>query len=108
MSNVNNNSRSSFFPNSKTARAKQAAKKQYQKFSRLKAKDNRVPMNQESSSVEIPEVIKDFSRIKDLATNAPEIDNNEKIEILKNKIESGAYQIDYDKLAEQMLLQELS
>ena len=108
MSNVNNNSRPSFFPNSKTARAKQTAKKQYQKLSQAETQEMKSPMTKISSSVEIPDGLKDFARIKDLATNAPEMDNSEKIEMLKNEINSDVYQIDYDRLAEQMLLQELS
>ena len=108
MSNVHNDSRPAFFPNSKTARAKEAAKKQYQRLSESQAGQDGFSPQKSSSLVDIPEGLRDFSRIKELATNAPEVDNSNKIEMLKNQINSGEYQIDYDRLAEQLLLQELS
>ena len=106
-SNVHNDNRPSFFPNSKAARAKQIAKKQYQRLSESE-KNNSPEQANASSSVEISEGLKDYSRIKEIAVSAPEIDNSKKIEMLKNKINSGTYQVDYDRLAEQLLFQELS
>ena len=107
--NVQNDNRPSFFPNSKTARAKQVAKKQYQRLSESESQKNNSPEQSNlSASVEISEGLKDYSRIKEIAVNAPEQDNSEKIEMLKNQINSGSYQVDYDRLAEQLLFQELS
>ena len=56
--------------------------------------------------VEIPEAVKDFSKIKKAVDAAPDIDNSEKIADIKNKINSGTYKIDYDGLAEKMLTQD--
>ena len=58
------------------------------------------------SKVDIPDAIKDFSRIKKAADMAPEIDNTDKIARLKAQIADGSYKIDYDGLADKMLEQE--
>jgi negative regulator of flagellin synthesis FlgM len=51
----------------------------------------------------IPDSIKDFSRIKKAVDASPEIDNSDKILRLKSQIEAGSYKIDYDGLAEKLL-----
>ncbi len=58
------------------------------------------------SKVDIPDAIKDFSRIKKVADAAPAIDNSEKIARLKAQIEAGSYKVDYDGLADKILEQE--
>lgn len=58
------------------------------------------------SKVDIPDAIKDFSRIKKVADAAPAIDNSEKIARLKSQIEAGTYKVDYDGLADKILEQE--
>ena len=58
------------------------------------------------SKVEIPDAIKDFSRIKKVADAAPDIDNSAKIARLKSQIADGSYKIDYDGLAGKILEQE--
>ena len=55
------------------------------------------------AKVTIPEGIKDFSKIKKIATSAPEVDNSEKIANLKAQIASGTYEVDYDALADKIL-----
>jgi len=58
------------------------------------------------SKVDIPDAIKDFSRIKKVADAAPAIDNSEKIARLKSQIEAGTYKVDADALADKILEQE--
>lgn len=58
------------------------------------------------SKVEIPDAIKDFSRIKKVADAAPEIDNTDKIARLKAQIANGSYKVDYDALSDKILEQE--
>lgn len=58
------------------------------------------------SRVEIPEAIKDFSRIKKVADAAPDIDNTDKIARLKAQIEAGTYKVDEGALADKILEQE--
>lgn len=58
------------------------------------------------AKVSIPEGVKDFSRIKKAALNAPEPDNSEKIARLKAQIASGSYEMDYDAIADKILTSE--
>jgi negative regulator of flagellin synthesis FlgM len=58
------------------------------------------------AKVNIPEGVKDFSRIKKAAMNAPEQDNSEKIARLKAQIQAGTYEVDYDELADKILTSE--
>lgn len=58
------------------------------------------------AKVSIPEGVKDFSRIKKAAMNAPEQDNTEKIARLKAQIAAGTYEVDYDGLADKILSSE--
>jgi negative regulator of flagellin synthesis FlgM len=58
------------------------------------------------AKVNIPEGVKDFSRIKKAAMSAPETDNSEKIARLKAQIAAGTYELDYDALADKILTSE--
>ena len=58
------------------------------------------------AKVNIPEGVKDFSRIKKAAMSAPEPDNSEKIARLKAQIAAGTYEVDYDAVADKMLTSE--
>jgi negative regulator of flagellin synthesis FlgM len=58
------------------------------------------------SKVDIPDAIRDFSRIKKVADAAPEIDNSAKIARLKSEIQAGTYKVDPDVLAGKILEQE--
>ena len=58
------------------------------------------------SKVDIPDAIKDFSRIKKAADAAPAIDNTDKIARLKSQIEAGTYKVDAGVLADKIMEQE--
>jgi negative regulator of flagellin synthesis FlgM len=58
------------------------------------------------SKVDIPDAIKDFSRIKKVADAAPAIDNTDKIARLKSQIAAGTYQVDAGDLADKIMEQE--
>lgn len=99
--------RSPFFPNSRTAQkqAEQAKKAQqlaatrntYDRAEEIRAKTSN------DAKVSIPDTIKDFSRIKKAVDAAPQVDNTDKIADLKARIQAGTYEIDYDALADKML-----
>lgn len=58
------------------------------------------------AKVNIPDGVKDFSRIKKAAMSAPEADNSEKIARLKAQIAAGTYEMDYDAIADKILTSE--
>lgn len=58
------------------------------------------------AKVSIPEGVRDFSRIKKAADASPDIDNSDKIARLKAQIQAGTYEVDYDAVADKMLMQE--
>lgn len=58
------------------------------------------------SKVDIPDAIKDFSRIKKAADAAPAIDNTDKIARLKSQISAGTYNVDAGVLADKIMEQE--
>ncbi len=99
--------RSPFFPNSKSARnarnagqipaLKRNSLERFQKIQQATSRD---------AKVDIPEAVRDFSRIKRAVDAAPTIDNSAKIANLKSQIQNGTYKIDYDALADKMLTQE--
>lgn len=55
------------------------------------------------AKVSIGDGIKDFSKIKKVADNAPEVDNTDKIARLRAQIAAGTYEVDYDALADKIL-----
>jgi negative regulator of flagellin synthesis FlgM len=55
------------------------------------------------TKVQIPEAVKDFSRIKRTVDMTPNPDNTQKISELKAKIKNGNYHIDYDALADKII-----
>lgn len=101
--------RAPFFPRSKTAQTEQAKNRgqvegvernSMERTSELQAK------TAGDARVNIPEGVKDFSRIKKAAMSAPEADNSEKIARLKAQIQAGTYEVDYDGLADKILTSE--
>lgn len=101
-------SRSNFFPNSKSPaadRAGQAKKASIMRNDPYRAQELR-DTTKNDAKVDINDAVRDFSRIKKAVDAAPEIDNTDKIARLKQQIQAGTYQVDYDALADKMLANE--
>lgn len=100
--------RSSFFPNSKTGTTDKASQmsKTYMKRNDTVRANELGEMAKKDAKVDIPDAIKDFSRIKKAVDQAPDIDNSDKIARLKSQIQAGTYKVDYDALADKILGQE--
>ena len=56
--------------------------------------------------VSIDSKIKDFARFKKAVDSSTDIDRSEYLDSLKNKIKSGQYNVDPEKIAEQMIMSE--
>jgi negative regulator of flagellin synthesis FlgM len=106
MSRIDSSYRSPFFPNSKadeTNKANTAEKMKalgrnsYEKASTINSRTGR------DARVEIPEAVRDYSRIKRAVDMAPPIDNTAKIAGLKAQIAAGTYEPNYDAIAERIL-----
>lgn len=106
MSNIDA-TRSNFFPNTKTTPNKSGgvagAGLKSNTYEKQQFLDN---YTKRDAKVEIPEAIRDFSKIKKIADSAPDIDNSAKIEALKAQIKEGTYKVDYDALADKILGEE--
>ena len=87
--------RTKFFNELKDNNDEIQQKKKGEKLSSLDAK------------VTIPEAIKDFARIKKVVDESPIIDNQDKIEKIKDQIKRGSYKVNYDLLAEKILENEI-
>lgn len=97
--------RSAFFPRSRSAQAESAKGAQVEDIKR-NSNERASELQSKTSTdakVSIPDGVKDFSRIKKVADSAPEVDNSEKIARLKAQIQAGTYEIDYDGLADKIL-----
>jgi len=101
--------RANFFPNSPSA--KEAKRKAIENMEALRhsqgsqinhGDDHSGSVNQDAR-VQIPESVRDFSIIKSAVDKSATPDRSEKIQDLKNKINSGNYQVDYDAVATKML-----
>lgn len=108
MNNIDTSNRSSFFPNTASAKAKQAKNLNNAYPTRTDdARRNELEqMAKKDSKVQIPDAVKDFSVIKKAVDAAPEIDNSEKIAMLKAQIKSGTYKINHEAIADKMLSSE--
>lgn len=101
--------RSSFFPKSKDANQTKARGVQRGGYiqrnapSRMKELES---TTKQHAKVEIPNAVRDYAKIKKAVDAAPEVDNSEKIAKLKQQIQSGSYNVDYDKLADKILSSE--
>jgi negative regulator of flagellin synthesis FlgM len=110
MSNIDSSFRSPFFPGNKndsksissrrTGEASALQRNSYERAQQLNNKTGR------DAKVEIPDAVRDFSRIKKAVDAAPEIDNTDKIASLKSRIQAGTYEVDYDALADNILANE--
>ncbi len=101
--------RSSFFPrtqNKDTKSIDQGAKIETLKKNSPERVTELAEKTSLDAKVTIPEGVKDFSKIKKVAMTAPEPDNTDKIAKLKAQIEAGTYEIDYDALADKILMNE--
>jgi negative regulator of flagellin synthesis FlgM len=101
--------RSAFFPRSRSAQAEQAKNRGQVEGVERNSSERASELQTKTSGdarVNIPEGVKDFSRIKKAAMSAPETDNSEKIARLKAQIQEGTYEVDYDALADKILTSE--
>lgn len=93
MSEIQGLPRPPFFPNSKSAQeAKEAREARQMKQMRRNSSERANELESLSRShtkIDIPETVKDFSRIKNAVDNAPDIDNSEKVARLKAKYKKG-------------------
>lgn len=101
--------RSNFFPNSKT----ESSKSKMDRIKKNALERNTQTRQQEihhktkqDASVDIPDAVKDFSRIKKAVDQAPDIDKSEKVAQLKKQIAQGKYKFDYEALADKILASE--
>jgi len=105
----NNSTRSSFFPKSdvKSKNIKSPVPSEINlKRNDPSRKAFLDKFSEKDAKVDIPEGIKDFSRIKKLVDSTPEPNNMDKIAQLKNAIKSGTYEVNYDGLADKLLASE--
>ena len=103
------NSRSAFFPKSKTSdlqRSKALKKSPYLQRNEAARKNELDQLAKRDAKVEIPEAVKDFGRIKKAVDQAPDVDNTDKIARLKQQINAGSYKVDYEALADKILSSE--
>lgn len=107
MNNIDN-ARSNFFPNTKTTTTKSnsAAGANALKSNTYEKQQFIDSYTKRDAKVDIPEAIKDFSKIKKIADATPAIDNSDKIARLKAQINEGSYKVDYDALADKILGEE--
>ncbi len=59
-----------------------------------------------NAKVEIPDAVKDFSRIKKVVDHAEPLDKSRQIAALKEQIAAGTYDVDVDGLADKILEEE--
>jgi negative regulator of flagellin synthesis FlgM len=102
--------RPNFFPNS--ASAKEAKRKAIENMEALnnssqargaEGRGEEGGRVNNDARVEIPESVRDFSQIKNAVEKSQMPDRSQKIADLKNKINAGTYEIDYDAVATKML-----
>ena len=100
--------RSPFFPNTRSRTRKGPSRIGLPSLSRNDfSRKNEIDLKTENDvNVKINDSIKDFARIKKAVDSSESIDNSKKIELLKSKIKSGSYRINYDTLADKLLSSE--
>ncbi len=104
MNNVENSTnKSGFFPNQKPPTKADRINRTILPTNDQVRKNKIDEMAKRDAKVDIPDAVKDFSRIKNAVDMAPEIDNSEKIARLKAEIKNGTYNIDYDAVADKLL-----
>ena len=107
MSNLNtDNLRPPFFPNKsslKPLNRKSRVNIERNDISRKSELDN---ISKNHAKVKIDARTRDFGRIKKAVDSAPEIDRSDYLKKLKDRIASGEYSVDPEKIAEKMILNE--
>jgi negative regulator of flagellin synthesis FlgM len=109
MSNVgktNNNVNKSFLKNNHLSKETEKLHKSILKRNNLKRKKQLDVKTGNDAKVDIPNTIRDFSKIKKIVDSIPHKDNSKKIEALKNSIKNGTYKVNYDELANKILSEE--
>lgn len=105
MSNITTENKATFFPKRKSGSIK--TDKSTEGITRSKDIERRKELlnnkSEQDAKVDIPQKIKDFAKIKKVVDATPDNDNSEKISALKNQIENGEYEINYNGLAEKIL-----
>ena len=102
------NTRTPFFPNSRSAHQSEIEKTQAPQM-RRNTHERAQDLHSRTSgdvNVNISDSIKDYSRIKRVVDAAPDIDNSARIAQLKAQINAGTYEPNYDAIADQMLQSE--
>lgn len=101
--------RSPFFPRGRDVKSESAQGGSRVGEANRNSMERASELSEKTSSdakVNIPDGVKDFSRIKKAAMSAPEADNSEKIARLKAQIAAGTYEMDYDAIADKILTSE--
>ncbi len=105
MNKINSDTRPSFFK-SKTTNIENIKGRQTPSLLNRNELEKQNEIKESTSkdvTVDIPDKIKDFSRIKYAVENSPDRDNTEKIQDLRGKISKGQYDIDFDELAKKII-----
>lgn len=104
MSNIN--TRTPFFPSTANQKNKIQQAKALMRNSEVRAQEIQ-NKTKDDVSIKIPQAVKDFSRIKKVATQAEIPSREDRIAELKEQIQSGTYKVDYDQLSKKMLESEM-
>jgi negative regulator of flagellin synthesis FlgM len=99
--------RAPFFPNSPASQSR--LKKAHESLLKRNSEQRATQLREQSAhhaNVQIPDAIRDFSKIKRTVDASPEVDNSDKIARLKQQIADGTYKVDYEALADKMLQSE--
>jgi negative regulator of flagellin synthesis FlgM len=109
MNNIDSsNLKSNFFPNSKAGKMERtkAAQKMLTKRNGYDRMNELNHSTKQDAKVDIPDAIKDFSRIKKAVDASPDKDNTDKIARLKQQIQAGTYNVNYEAIADKLLAEE--
>ncbi len=110
MNNIKDSlSRNSFFPNSKNAEQinRRVFKKGLLNRNDSERKNELEKYSQKDVKVKISDAIKDFARMKKVVDASPELENSDRIAMIKEKIKNGTYHVDPEKIADGILNYEL-
>ncbi len=107
------NTKGSFFPESleaKKLKAKQTQQALLKRNTPERQGELKEALNKDAK-VNISREVKDFSRMKKLVDQAPDLsldpERSAKIADIKSRIQNGSYEVDYEALADRLLKSEL-